>query len=265
VSRALAPLIYILGGLLGLVAFTYPLFSPAVQQWLAVADPGRDAVAPTSTPLLALTLLFLALAVLLLEVHGQGINAKVVAALGVLVAAASVLRFLETAIPGPAGFSPIFVPIILAGYVFGARFGFLMGVMTLLTSGLVTGGIGPWLPYQMFAAGWVGMSAGWLPKPKDKRIELAMLTTFSFAWGVLFGVILNLYFWPFIAGDGATNWELGLGIGDSFRRYAGFYVTTSLVWDLARGFGNAILVIAVGIPAVKAMARFRSRLRFELV
>jgi hypothetical protein len=96
-----------------------------------------------------------------IEVQGEAVSAKVVAALGMLVALASVLRFLETAIPGPGGFSPVFVPIILAGYVFGSRFGFLMGAMTLLVSALLTGGVGPWLPYQMFVCG-LGRIQRWL-------------------------------------------------------------------------------------------------------
>ena len=71
----------------------------------------------------------------------------------------STLRFAEAAIPGPGGFSPIFLLIVLGGYVYGARFGFLLGALTILVSGMLTGGVGPWMPYQMFVAGWTGMAA----------------------------------------------------------------------------------------------------------
>ncbi len=37
-----------------------------------------------------------------------------------------------------------------------------MGVYTIVVSALITGGVGPWLPYQMLVTGWVGMSAGGL-------------------------------------------------------------------------------------------------------
>ena len=115
-------------------------------------------------PLVITALVGLALVALPVELQGQTISAKMVAMLGVLVAITSVLRFIEVAVPMPGDFSPIFAPIILAGYVFGGRFGFLMGAFTLLVSRLITGGVGPWLPYQMFAAGWIGLTAGWLPR-----------------------------------------------------------------------------------------------------
>jgi energy-coupling factor transport system substrate-specific component len=188
----------------------------------------------------------------------------VVATLGLLVAATSVLRFLETAIPGPGGFSPIFVPIILAGYVYGARFGFLMGALTLLASAVITGGVGPWLPYQVFAAGWVGLTAGWLPHLQSKRQELALLTMFSFGWGLLFGAILNLYYWPFLATAAGDAVQPQSGIWQALARYGAFYLTTSFAWDLARALGNALLVLAIGLPVLRALRRFRDRMQFEV-
>lgn len=264
IQRTTSVSIYILATIAGLVAFTYPLFLSVVREVDPFGTGAANAEPIGGTAFLTMLLLLIALGALLIEVQGQAVNAKVLAAMGLLVAIASVLRFLETAIPGPGGFSPVFVPIILAGYVYGSRFGFLMGTMTMITSALITGGIGPWLPYQMIAAGWVGMSAGWLPHPGRRRLELALLTGFAVFWGLFFGFILNLYFWPFIAGEiGSATSESG-GILTVFARYGVFYVTTSLAWDVARGLGNGLLMLAVGIPAVKALSRFRDRLRFEI-
>jgi energy-coupling factor transport system substrate-specific component len=197
-------------------------------------------------------------------VQGQAVSAKVVAALGLLVATTSILRFVETAVPGPAGFSPIFVPILLAGYVFGARFGFLMGTLTLLTSALVTGGVGPWLPYQMFAAGWVGLTAGWLPHLQRPAAVLTLLLLFGFVWGMAYGLILNLYFWPFIIGDPAMSWEATTGWQESLSRYATFYLATSLYWDVTRAAGNVLLLLVVALPTIRALARFRDRFQFDV-
>ena len=241
---------------MGMAAFTYPFWLPSV---LASTLSGRLA------PWLTMLLLVLCLAALLLEGQGQVVNAKVIAALGVLVAITAVLRFIEAAIPGPGGFSPIFAPIILAGYVFGSRFGFLMGSLTLLTSALITGGVGPWLPYQMFATGWAGLTAGWLPHFKQPRLVLGMIATFAFIWGLLFGLIMNLYTWPFLVGETATTWQRGSGLTDGLSRYLSYYLLTSLVWDLARAIGNAALILVLGQPAIRALTRFRARFEFQQV
>ncbi|MGD8586037.1 MAG: ECF transporter S component [Chloroflexota bacterium] len=260
--RTLSATIYALSALVGLVAFVYPLVLSAL------VGPERAAESQSETPLLAMALLLLGLGALLIEMQGRAVNARMVATLGLLVAATSVLRFLETAIPGPGGFSPIFVPIILAGYVYGPRFGFLMGALSLLASAVITGGVGPWLPYQVFAAGWVGLTAGWLPHLPGKRRELALLTAFAFGWGLLFGAILNLYYWPYLSGSaagelGADNTLAGSDAWGGLARYGAFYLTTSFAWDLVRALGNALLVLAIGLPVLRALRRFRDRMHFE--
>jgi energy-coupling factor transport system substrate-specific component len=243
---------------------------------------------------------------LLVELQGRSLSAKTVAMLGVLVAVTSVLRFLEVAFPMPGGFSPIFAPIIIAGYVFGGRFGFLMGTFTLLASALITGGIGPWLPYQMFTAGWAGLTAGWLRRIADAslrvrsvqatglstgvglrtapstrreprltshatrntqdltRSSILILCIFGFIWGLLYGAIINVYFWPFAGGPAEQTWAPGIGLGETLARYGAFYVVTSLAWDLARAVGNVALILVLGAPMVKALERFRRRFNFEV-
>ncbi len=252
--QGLTAVIYTLSAIIGVAAFAYPFVLPQT----AVADTAHT----TDAPLLTLFLIIVSLGVLLVEVQGQAVSAKVVAALGVLVAITGVLRFIEVILPVPGGFSPIFAPIILVGYVFGARFGFLMGTMTLLASALVTGMVGPWLPYQMFVAGWVGLTAGWLPHFRAPKWQLILLVAFGFGWGLMFGAIMNLYFWPFVTDGGATSWQPGSGLGDGVSRYAAFYAVTSLVWDLGRALGNAAFVLVLGMPTVRALTRFRDRFQF---
>jgi energy-coupling factor transport system substrate-specific component len=258
----LVAIIYGLSALVGMVAFAYPLFASALL------GPERAAASQAETPLLAMALLLVGLGAMLIEMQGRAVNARKVATLGLLVAATSVLRFLETAIPGPGGFSPIFVPIILAGYIYGPRFGFLMGAMSLIASAVVTGGVGPWLPYQVFAAGWVGLTAGWLPHLPGRGREIALLTVFAFGWGLLFGAILNLYYWPFLSSS-AGGWQTEAGqttggVWQGVARYGAFYLTTSFAWDLVRALGNALLVLAIGLPVLRALRRFRERMQFDV-
>jgi energy-coupling factor transport system substrate-specific component len=284
--RVVSGIIYAASAAIGVLAFFYPFFLRAQSKGSIGLAHGQDAALVTAA------LVGVSLVALLVEVQGQAISAKTVAMLGVLVAITSVLRFVEVAVPMPGGFSPIFAPIILAGYVFGGRFGFLMGVFTLLASALITGGVGPWLPYQMFTAGWVGMTAGWLgktPRPKLQSprssfsgsqnarggfgnpagtyrglLSLGFLCVFGFAWGLLYGVIINLYFWPFAAGPTNQAWSPGIGLGETLARYAAFYTVTSLGWDLTRAVGNAALILMLGAPTVRALARFRRRFHFKV-
>jgi energy-coupling factor transport system substrate-specific component len=256
-QKVLTSSIFAVSILIGIAVFLFPIIVPA-------ALPAADTLGGEfqQTQALTMVLLTLTIAVLLLEVQGQATSAKMVAALGMLIAATSILRFLEVAIPGPGGFSPIFVPIIIAGYVFGARFGFMMGALTMFVSALLTGGVGPWLPYQMFAAGWVGLTAGLLPQVNNQTLLLIMLAAFAFIWGILYGLIMNLYYWPFLSG----SLELGVaqGIGATIKNYGVFYLTTSFVWDMTRATGNLILMLALGLPAVRALERFRDRFQFQV-
>jgi len=278
-SRLLSIAIYLAAGASGLLALLYPFFQPALQG--GSAAPGQ--LRAGEMPMLMTLLLGLCVVVLLAEAQGQALSTRLVALLGVLVALNSALRFLETAIPGPGGFSPMFFLIILVGYVFGGRVGFLMGALTLLVSALVTGGVGPWLPGQMFTAGWVGMSTPLLrpvvrglqrsldrirrrPLAAEKRAgltaEVLALAAFGVCWGFLYGGLMNLWEWPFIAGPQAQSWAAGITLAGGLQRYAAYYLVTSLAWDLAGAAGNLLLMLAFGAPALRALKRFRQRFAF---
>lgn len=260
--------IYGLSGLIGLLALAYPFVARLAQ---VSAEPNLQRA---DAPWLTAGLICLCLLALLLELQSQLVSAKVAAVLGLLAAAIAILRFLEVAIPGLGGFSPVFAPIILSAYVFGARFGFLLGILSLLTSALITGGVGPWLPYQMLATGWIGLAAGglaWLVRrlrpakataPQHARAELWLLAGFGAVAGLAYGAVLNLYFWPFVITEPTASYVPGAGWRSAVEHYAAFYLVTSLVWDLFRAAGNAALILFLGLPTLRALARFRDRVRF---
>ncbi|MDQ3548256.1 MAG: ECF transporter S component, partial [Chloroflexota bacterium] len=190
---------------------------------------------------------------------------KLVALLGMLVAVDATLRLA----PSLLGASPIFLLILLVGFAYGAEFGFLMGALTLFVSAIITGGLGPWLPYQMLGAGWVGMTAGWLPRigePGGRR-ELVVLAVFGGLWGFLYGGILNLMEWPFSApglGERAGfYWVPGMGFGETVATYARFYVASSFVYDAFRAGANVVLVLALGRPLLRLLDRYRDRFTWE--
>lgn len=263
-KRWLSIATYGLTTVVGLVAFLYPFWLPALPQSVLQ----QQAHAGDSALMLTL-LVGICFALLLLEVQRQGISTKAVALLGVLVAINATLRFVEVAIPGPGGFSPIFPLLVLVGYVYGGRMGFLMGALTLLVSAVLTGGVGPWLPYQMFTAGWVGLTAPicrpvvrWLGEPGG-RGEIATLAVFAGYWGLLYGAIMNVWFWPFAMGPAQMYWQPGVGPVETLQRFLVFYVLTSLAWDLARLAGNVLLIALAGKPVLRVLRRFEKRFAFS--
>jgi energy-coupling factor transport system substrate-specific component len=189
----------------------------------------------------------------------SGSHARSVALLAALVAIDATLRL----VPSFLGASPIFALIVLVGYVFGSRFGFVMGTLTLLLSAAITAGVGPWLPFQMLCAGWVGVAAGWLPEPTQVRAELATVAALGAVTGFAYGALMNLYSWPFAApgvtGDIGLYWTLGLSLSESVERYAAFYVATSLVHDTTRAAATALLILVAGGPVIRLLRRFHTR------
>jgi energy-coupling factor transport system substrate-specific component len=244
----------------GAACFLYPFVLPAVRQ---ASDENR--AHGTAAPLLFAIVTAMCLVVMLASlVDNQGIaRSRTVALLGVLVAVDATLRL----VPSVLGASPVFLLIILVGVVFGSAMGFQMGVLTLFFSALITGGIGPWLPFQMLGAGWIGLTAGWLPQTTSPRRRLVMVAAFGAAWGLLYGILINLWFWPFAApgveADAGLYWSPDLGVEETIARYAHFYIVTSLPFDLFRSAGNVLLVLIFGAPVLRLLDRYRDRFSWQ--
>ncbi len=190
---------------------------------------------------------------------GAGGLTRSIALLGALVAIDATLRL----VPSFLGASPIFALIVLVGFVFGARFGFAMGALTLLLSAAITAGIGPWLPFQMLCAGWIGLAAGWLPRFASELAELVVVTLFGMVSGFAYGAMMNLYSWPFAAPGAVSDiglyWSPSLSIAESVQRYATFYVTTSLIHDASRAVASAGILLVMAHPVMHLLRRYRSR------
>ncbi len=243
--------------LIGLGSFIYPFLVPR-----QAAGSGAMAHA-TDAPLIFVALVVLCLGAVLSSLTAGTLNAKLIAVLGILTAANAVLR----GIPGPAGFTLVFVLPILCGYVYGPTFGFLLGVFSLAVSAFIGFGVGPWLPYQMFSAGWVGMLSGWLPHlRRHPRAEVAMLALWGMLLGLAFGALMNIWFWPYVFASNQSQmyWEPGLGLAETLRRYFLFYAVTSLWWDLIRAAGNLLLLLVFGVPVLRLLRRFQQRFFFQV-
>jgi energy-coupling factor transport system substrate-specific component len=248
--RPRAGLALALASAVGLVAFTWPLLVHGDAPLAHLRD----------APLLFALLLPLLLAIVLAELADGGLDAKAVAMLGVLTAVGAALRPLGT---GIAGFEPVFFLLVLAGRVHGPGFGFVLGATTLFASALTTGGVGPWLPFQMLGAAWVGAGAGLLP-PARGRTELVLLAAYGVAAGLLYGLLLNLSFWPFTLTEGtAISFVAGDPALDNLRRFLTFSAVTSLGFDIPRALVTAALVLATGRPILRTLRRAARRAAFD--
>jgi energy-coupling factor transport system substrate-specific component len=240
----------------GLMMFAWPL--------LLVPEPGVERVAP---PFLFLALLPVLVLVVLVELTEGGMDAKALAMLGVLTAVNAALRTLGG---GVAGVEMVFFLLVLAGRVFGAGFGFVLGCTSLFASALLTAGVGPWLPYQMLASAWIGLGAGLLPRslagrPLSGRAEIALLVGYGVLVAYLYGLLMNLSSWPFALGievpghEGSLSFVPGAPLLENLHRFGIFTLLTSTGgWDTGRAITNAVAIVVIG-PAVLATLRRAAR------
>jgi energy-coupling factor transport system substrate-specific component len=236
--------------LAGVVAFGWPL----------IVDPGTTFAHSTHAPLVFSLLMPLLLAVVLAEVSEGGLDVKAIAMLGVLSAVGAALRPMGA---GTAGLETVFFLLILGGRVFGAGFGFVLGATTLFASALITGGVGPWLPFQMLGAAWVGLGAGLLPALRG-RVEIVLLAAYAAVAGLLYGIALNLMFWPFTTGlGGGLSFVAGAPVLENLHRFLVFSFATSLGWDLGRAITNIVLVSLTGNVVLRTLRRAARKAAFE--
>jgi energy-coupling factor transport system substrate-specific component len=230
--------------------------------WPFLLDPVGGAEASSHSgdaPWFFVLVLPLLAAIVLAELNAGGIDAKAVALLGLLSAIGGAMRALS---PGVAGLEPSFVFIILGGRVFGRGFGFVQGCLTLFIGALITGGVGPWLPFQMMAAGWVGFLSGCLPAFRG-RLEVVSLAAAGFVFGLLYGVLMNLWFWPFARFGEGISFEEGANTAENLTNYARYYALTSVVWDVARGLFTFVILLLAGAPLLRALRRVSRLARFD--
>ncbi len=232
---------------MGVLAFAWPFVAPNLFPGSSLHQ--RDA------PVFLVAMLVCIAGVLFLDLS-RGLGPKTVALLGVLGAAMVALR-----LPGfVSGFSAMFIIVLVGGNAFGPSFGFLLGALGTFASGLFVGGLGPWLPFQMVSVGWVGLGAGLLPR-RQGRMRIASLAAYGLVSGYVFGVVINLWSWPFTTIGSSIGWAADGSLALNLRHYAAYYAATSFVWDTFRAVGNAAMVICVGAPLLKALDRAAIRMQ----
>jgi energy-coupling factor transport system substrate-specific component len=250
-----------LASVAGLLMFVWPLL---LRPEPDVLRAGGE-VAP---PFVFLLLLPVVVLVVVAELTEDGMDSKALAMLGVLTAVNAALRPLGG---GLAGVELVFFLLVLAGRVFGPGFGFVLGCTSLFASALMTAGVGPWLPFQMLVAGWVGMVAGLLPRRVSGRREIVMLAVYGVFAAYAYGLMTNLWGWPFILGiqvPGQDSTDLsyvpGAPMLENLQRFFLYTLFTStLGWDTGRAITNALAISLLGPAVLTTLRRAARRARVE--
>ena len=234
-----------LANLAALAAFCGPPLAAALPQDAAAAS-----------PYIALAIAPVAAVAVVLSLDGSVRSAHTVALLGVLAAVGSAVRVAST---GVGGVEAVFILLILAGRAFGARFGLLLGAATIAVSSALWGGIGPWTPFQVFACAWVGAGAGLLPRRVRGRAELWMLAAYGVVSSYVFGLLLNLWFWPFAVGGGTgISYVPGAPLGTNLSSFLLYSLLTSTAgWDTLRAITTVIGVAVVGRAVLVSLRRVK--------
>jgi energy-coupling factor transport system substrate-specific component len=217
---------------LGAAAFIAPVVSPSpldiLQNW----------------GLVSAVLVALAIAAFFFEFEAKTTGSKEIALVGILGTVSAVIRIPFATIPSV---QPCTYLIICAGYVFGPLSGFMIGAITALVSNFFLGQ-GPWTIYQMFAWGMAGVAASYLKRFNPGRKGLI---AFGVAWGYLFGMIMNLWFWAaFVYPLTPMTFMVSL--------------LNSLWFDTAHAVANAIFMGLWGKKTIEILERFHKRFQWRV-
>ncbi|RZI94408.1 MAG: ECF transporter S component, partial [Microbacterium sp.] len=105
--------------------------------------------------------------------------------------------------------------------------------------------------------GWVAAGAGMLPRRVRGWTEIAMLCAYGIVSSYLFGLLLNMWFWPFAVGaDTSISYVPGGWIGENLANFLVYsLVTSTATWDTLRAVTTVVGVLVVGRAVLSALRR----------
>lgn len=220
----------------------FPLFLLAVAGLLALSLSSGHPLAGQNWGLLSVEIVLIAIVFLYRGFEKTNVSSREIAVIAVLGTVAAVGRLPFAALPN---IQPVTFLVILSGYVFGARAGFMVGSTAALVSNFFLGQ-GPWTPWQMFSWGLAGSSAALFSVAFTQSGRWGMVLLL-FVWGYVYGWIMNLWFWTaFIS---PLNWQSFLAT------YA-----ASFWFDTCHALGNVAFYIFCGAGTVKVLRRTKNKL-----
>ena len=249
-TKHLTALLLLLTSVVGLLAFSWPLIMQTQSSVTAKFAPGLTAL-----------IISVSLLAIFTAISARSLTSKTIALLGLLAALVAVARLLGA---HAFGIEPMWAIIAIAGRALGPTVGFSAGSLGMASSAIITGGIGPWLPFQMLAAGWVGLISGLLPLPRN-RFEVPLLASVASLLSIFVGLLLNLWFWPTATiGNAGLAFVPGGAVWDNLERLIVFSLATSLSFDIPRAAITFILVIIIGGSMLRTLRRINRPIEFVL-
>jgi energy-coupling factor transport system substrate-specific component len=242
-SKIISTLSIFIAGFASILMFIWPLL-------ISSSSNGEAQQAQT----VFIVLMPIILILILVEFATGDIGSKQLALLGVLIALNSVIRLLGA---GTAGIETAFFLVILGAYVFGSGFGFILGSTSLLVSALITGGIGPWLPFQMMGMGLIGLGAGLLPRFSKRLSQKITLVCYAIISSFIYGSLLTLWNWPYLAGTGSSiSYVAGADLVTNLSKFFQYELFTGgFFWDLGRAITTSTLILLTSSALINTLNR----------
>lgn len=188
----------------------------------------------------ALLILFECMLPFFLAFEGRKPKARELVIMSVLCALAIAGRAAFFMLPQ---FKPILAAAIIAGAALGGETGFLVGAVSMLVSNIMFSQ-GPWTPWQMFAAGFVGFLAGILCRLGIlRRTRLSLCVFGAVCAVVIYGGIMN-----------PVSAMLAGGEAFSAEMLAACYIT-GLPMDCVHAASTALFLWFLSEPTIEKIER----------
>ena len=195
---------------------------------------------------ISLCILGCALAASAIDFEGRRPRARELVLIAVMTGTAVLSRSALYMVPQ---FKPMTAMVIIAGISMGSRYGFATGALAAFISNFFFGQ-GPWTPWQMFAYGIIGFTAGLLPETLKKCGSKAAVLLLS-----LFGFFATLVFYGGIMNPASilmTQADANFGV------LLASYLP-GLPFDLMHGVSTAVFLLLLAKPIRKKVERIQQK------
>lgn len=169
------------------------------------------------------------------------IQSKEIVLLAVLAAIAALSRVPFAPLPSV---QPTTFVIIMGALALGPEAGFIIGAVAAIVSNIFLGQ-GPWTPWQMYAWGMIGLTAGLLRHTPFMK-NIYGLISFGFIVGFSFGWFMNLWFILGFLDD--LKWET----------FVSAYIA-SFYFDLAHALSNVFFLAIFSVSWLRILSRFKRK------